>query len=85
MNRPENKDLDDWRFYFGSAEELNRLKADVFKDLNQKGIGNGQAFAGTKVAFIANASPETMLHEALHAMTAAHLNNSYTDSSNTAE
>jgi len=85
MNRPENKDLDDWRFYFGSAEELNRLKADVFKDLNQKGIGNGQAFAGTKVAFIANASPETMLHEALHAMTAAHLQNYYTDSSNTAD
>lgn len=61
--------LDNMTVFVGSAEELNRLKADQYGHLGDDVIGEGQTFVGSQVMFLTNYSPETVLHESLHAAT----------------
>lgn len=61
--------LDNMTVFVGSAEELNRLKADQYDHLGDDVIEEGQTFVGSQVMFLTNYSPETVLHESLHAAT----------------
>jgi hypothetical protein len=71
--------LDEFTFFFGSREDLEAIRDRDYGHLPKRPIEAGQAFAGSKVVFIAHASPETLLHEALHTHTGARLISYYKD------
>ena len=54
-------------FYFGDPKDLEALRDDMHPDLPKSPISLGQTFTKEPVAFIGNMSPETLLHEMLHA------------------
>ncbi len=71
--------LDEMTIYFGTSEELTRFRDIKFGNtLGDKPINAGQTSVAAGVIFIVNASPETMLHEALHAHTLRRLVAYYT-------
>ncbi|GAW36660.1 hypothetical protein RA2_03735 [Roseovarius sp. A-2] len=61
--------LDNIKVFVGPVEELNRLKETEYKYLGDDKIEEGQTFVGSQVMFLTNFSPETVLHESLHAST----------------
>lgn len=67
----------EFTFFFGEGQGLETLRDEQYPNLPKKPVQAGQLFAGAKVAFIANASPETLLHEVLHAHTATKLIDHY--------
>ena len=69
-------------YYFGSSEELTAARDYYHGALNKADIELGLSYAGTNVAFISNASPETILHEMLHTRTVRVLEDHFADPSN---
>lgn len=67
------------RIFRGSAKELNRLKRKFFPNLDAQPIQEGQTFVGAGIMFLTNASPETVLHEAIHAFVSKAVNDFYQD------
>ncbi|QFT62759.1 hypothetical protein [Roseivivax sp. THAF30] len=57
------------RYFFGEAKALEAFRDQEMPDLAKQPIQLGQTHIGAGVVFIANASPETVLHEMLHTMT----------------
>lgn len=53
-------------FYFGDADALTEMRDDLYPDLPKTNISLGQTFTSEPIAFIANTSGETLLHEMLH-------------------
>lgn len=72
------KGLSDYTFYFGNADDLNEIREDKFGLSNQKPIEAGALYPNAKVAFIANGSPETVLHEIIHVETVKAIQDFYT-------
>ena len=62
-----DKIFNDYTFYFGDAADLEALRDGMYPDLAKSPISLGQTFTAEPVALIANMSPETLLHEMLHA------------------
>jgi len=75
-NDPQFKD---YSFYFGSSEALTALRDRDFPGLTDKPVQQGQTITSKKVAYIANTSPETLLHEILHTYTAGRIEDYYAD------
>lgn len=69
-------------YYVGSNVELEAVRDELHPDLKKQPIQLGQAHPGAGVAFVANASPETMLHEMLHFHTAGILTSHYRNPTN---
>ena len=63
--------LPNFAFVFGSAQELNRLKENLFPEHeNSEPIQRGQIDLENGLIYIANQSGETVLHEMVHAVLA---------------
>ena len=71
--------LKNLQIFRGSARELTRLKRRYFPNLDKTPIQEGQAFVGSGIIFLTNASPETVLHEAIHAFTSRAVTDFYRD------
>lgn len=67
QNRPIDTDT---VVYFGEPKALEALRDELHPDLPKSPIEMGQTFSRSKVAFVANLSPETLLHEMIHMQTA---------------
>lgn len=68
-------------FVFGSPLELTQYRDSNFPDRNDgKTISKGQIDLMNNVIYIGNQSPETVLHEAVHAATMGKVLDFYTDS-----
>lgn len=72
-------------YYFGDGKALEAVKADLHNDLDQSLIQLGQAHPSAGVVFIANQSPETLLHEVLHTHTLGVLESHFADPTNSPE
>lgn len=68
----QNNALKDATYFFGSTEDLTQIKSG-YEHLDDTPIELGQAFAGSRLVFIPNASTETILHETLHLHTGRQL------------
>lgn len=67
-------------YFFGPADQLQKLKADRYAGQVEQGpIELGQSFPNQGLAFIANLSPETLLHEMLHVATRTRLEAYFTN------
>lgn len=73
--------FDGYQFFFGSPSGLETLKQ--FKIDGDAGgeIQAGQMFPNEKMVFIANMSPETVLHEMVHVATVKRIQDYYSDTS----
>ena len=75
-NDPQFKE---YTFNFGSSEDLTTLRDRDFPGLTDKPVQMGQTIPNLKVAYISNASPETLLHEILHSYTSGRIEDYYAD------
>lgn len=75
----------EFTFFFGSPQGLESMRDEQYPDLPKRPVQAGQVFMGTKVGLIANASPETLLHEVLHAHTGRRLIDHYKDETSSPE
>ena len=60
-------------YYFGDATTLEDVRDEFHDNLPKHPIQLGQAHPGAGVVFVANQSPETLLHEMLHTHTLGRL------------
>jgi hypothetical protein len=80
----EQDSLADYTFYVGEQADLEDIRSEL--GINSSvSIKAGAMYPKNKVVFIANASPETLLHEALHTQTARTLVDHYADPENSAD
>lgn len=66
-------------FYFGTGRALEGARDALHPDLPKERIQMGQTFSRSRVTFIANLAPETLVHELLHGYTARTLQDHYDD------
>lgn len=72
----------DTLFYFGSSEALTYKREEIAPGMGNKPVEAGQYLPALNVALIANASPETILHEVLHVSTVRRLVDHYLEPGN---
>ena len=74
-----DNDFEDTKFIFGSAEDLTKIRDAKFPELDKKRIQYGRYYPGAKLALITKTSPDTVLHELIHARLADTLRAYYLD------
>jgi len=82
----ENHGFEDTTFMFGSAKDLAKAREVIYAEskypgLNRNPLKLGRYYPGIKLGLIVNTSPETVLHELIHARVADLLSQYYTDPS----
>lgn len=76
------KALPDFTFLFGSSEELTAYRDETYPEMiGTSPVELGQADINNKVVYIANATSETVLHEAIHTATLQIVYQAYLDPS----
>lgn len=65
----DNPAMKGFKFFYGTAAELTKLKRKKYKQLSGEAIQDGQIGVFSDVIFLTKKDPETVLHEAVHALT----------------
>ena len=79
-----NPQLKQHTFYVGSSTELEKVRAKIGIQ-DKTPIQHGVIYPMQQVAFVSNMSPESLLHEVLHAQTARTLIDHYANPSQSAD